>query len=107
MRNHLSLSRGLPRSLPAMLGAGALAIGMSSAAHATVINGSSSSYAESIDLTASLLGVVTGTITSGPAPTASGTAPAPYSVAHSLVSLDVGLGDLASITAGILNANAA
>jgi len=103
MRKITSLSR----TLPAMFGAGALAIGISSAADATVISGSSSSYAESINLTTSLLGVVTGTITSGPAPTAAGTAPPPYSVSNSLLSLNVGIPGLATITAGILTASAA
>jgi hypothetical protein len=93
------------RAIRVLLGASAL-VGLWSAAHATVVSGSSSSYAESIDLTASVLGVDP-TLTSGPAPTASGTAPAPYSVANSLVSLNVGLPGLASITAGILNASAA
>lgn len=88
---------------PVLAGVGLLTASLG-AAHATVISGSSSAYAESIDLTFTTLFGST-TITSGPLPTASGTAPPPYNVANSVASLSLG-GPAFSITAGILNAAA-
>lgn len=89
---------------PLLCGIGLLTASLG-AAHATVISGSSSAYAESIDLTlTTILGSTT--LTSGPLPTASGTAPPPYGVANSVASLSLGTPAF-SITAGILNAAAA
>ena len=74
-----------------------------STANATVTGGASSSYGESVSLaiTPLLLGV-NGSITSGPTPTAAGTAPAAYSDANSLLSLTISN----LISTGLLNATA-
>jgi hypothetical protein len=73
-----------------------------SAANATVTGGSSSSYGESVSLSITPILGVSGSITSGPIPTASGTAPAPYSDTNSLLSATIA--DL--ISTGVLNASA-
>lgn len=79
----------LKRSLPALLCAGALGLGMSSAAHATVTSGSSTAYGESVNLTVTPLVGLAATVTSGPLPVATGTAPAPYDNSNSLLSASV------------------
>ena len=76
-------------------------------AHATVLSGSSSAYAESISL--SLLPLLDGTVstTSGPLPSVSDTAPPPYNASQSVPSLSAGFGGVLPITAGTLNAGVA
>jgi hypothetical protein len=73
-------------------------------ANATVVSGSSSSYGESVSLTITPT-IPPGTsvsVTSGPTPTASGTAPGVYSDADSVLSATL----LNLITTGVINASA-
>jgi len=75
-----------------------------SQANATVVSGSSSAYGESVSLTITPT-IPPGTsvgVTSGPTPTASGTAPGVYSSADSVLSATL----LNLITTGIINASA-
>lgn len=74
-----------------------------STANATVTGGSSSSYAESVDIaiTPLLLGT-NGSIASGPTPTSSGSAPSAYIDANSLLSINIAN----LLTTGLLNSSA-
>jgi len=85
-----------------VLTASALIVGLYSSAHADVISGSSSSYAEAVDLAVTPLGLPLLSITSGPLATASGTAPGSYSQSGSALSASV----LGVLTTGLLDANA-
>src|SRR6185437_7552950 len=81
-----------------VLTASALIVGLYSSAHADVISGSSSSYAEAVDLAVTPLGLPLLSITSGPLATASGTAPGSYSQSGSALSAAV----LGVLTTGLL-----
>jgi len=72
---------------------------------ATLIEGSSSAFGESVNLTTSLLGVVT-TVTSGPLPTAAGSGPPPYNNSNFALSANVTLLPLSSLQTGLLVVNA-
>src|SRR5688572_29571861 len=75
---------------------GVVALGYAPAAKALVISGSSLAFGESVDLTGAL------TLTSGPTPVASGTAPPPYANSDLLASATVG----AILTTDLLEVNA-
>jgi hypothetical protein len=80
----------------------ALAVSLPSLAHATVVTGSSSAYGESVNLTVTPIIGLGATVTSGPLPTAAGTAPAPYNVSNAAISAFVS--DV--LATGVLNVNA-
>ncbi len=81
----------------------ALAVTLPSLAHATVVTGTSTAYGESISLTVTppIIGLGA-TVTSGPLPVASGTAPAPYNTSNSVLSAFVA--DV--LATGVINVNA-
>jgi len=72
-------------------------------AHATVLSGTSSAYAESISLSLHPLLDGTFSTTSGPLPSVSDAAPPPYSLAQSVASLSAGFTGVLPITTGTLN----
>lgn len=63
---------------------------LASPAQAVVISGASSAYGEFVSLTTTPVIGVSATLTSGPLPQVSGTAPAPYNLSSSLLSVTVG-----------------
>lgn len=87
-----------------ILGISLLAV--SGAGQATVIGGSSSSYVVGVNVSATLLGLPLANVSVGPTPVSSGTAPSPYVISNSVVSLNTGPGSLLGIEAGLLNADA-
>jgi len=85
-------------------------LAVSEAGHATVISGSSSSYGLSADIDVTLLNVLGPptivNVSAGPAPTSSGTAPAPYGDSDSLVSLSAGLPGVLGVSTDLLQTSA-
>lgn len=85
-----------------------LAAAVPFSAQALVLTGTSSSYGEYVNLTFTVGGVVTPvTTTSGPQPTAGGTAPSPYSSNTSSLSLNLPIGGVGgTLGTGVLQVTA-
>lgn len=90
---------GLLRTIPVGIAAALLSAIAASSAHATVTSGTSSGYGEDISLTLTpAIGTVVN-ITSGPLPSITGTAPAPYSLTGGAASASVS----GILSTGVLN----
>lgn len=79
----------LKNALSSILAVAALGLGFSFNAGATVTAGESSAYGEFVDLIVTPHLGVAASVTSGPVPTVSGTAPAPYDLTNSALSASV------------------
>jgi hypothetical protein len=68
----------------------ALSVTLPAVSSAAVVTASSSAYGESVSLTVDPLIGLNASVTSGPLPSVGGSAPAPYSLADSLLSVSIG-----------------